>query len=190
MSATNAANPRVNNKAGHIIEITEHDDDATAMGFRWEVFLLAGDPAAGRYIVDARELAAGNLAAKDTYFAGYPNKSEVSHVQCPDNLGIDPQGRLWIVTDSDNPGHPNNGCFVVPVTGPDRGRLQQLASGPVGCEVCGCEFTPDGRTLFLTIQHPGEGGTLEKPRSHWPDGNGAPARAALLAIEREDGRPV
>ncbi len=140
--------------------------------------------------MDARELAAGNLAAADTYFAGYPNKSEVSHVQCPDNLGIDPQGRLWIVTDSDNPGHPNNGCFVVPVTGPDRGRLQQLASGPVGCEVCGCEFTPDGRTLFLTIQHPGEGGTLEKPRSHWPDGNGAPARAALLAIEREDGRPV
>ena len=57
----NAANPRVNNKSGHIIEITEHNDDATAMGFRWNVFLLAGDPAAGRYIVDARELAAGNL---------------------------------------------------------------------------------------------------------------------------------
>jgi secreted PhoX family phosphatase len=188
--ATNAANPRANNKSGHIIEITEHNDDATAMGFRWDVFLLAGDPAAGRYIVDARELAAGNLAATDTYFAGYPNKSEVSQVHCPDNLGIDPQGRLWIVTDSDSHGHPNNGCFVVPVSGPDRGRLQQLASGPVGCEVCGCEFTPDGRTLFLSIQHPGEGGTMEEPRSHWPDGNGLPARAALIAIEREDGLPV
>jgi uncharacterized protein len=111
-------------------------------------------------------------------------------VHCPDNLGIDPQGRLWIVTDSDNHGHPNNGCFVVPVTGPERGRLQQLASGPTGCEVCGCEFTPDGRTLFLTIQHPGEGGSIDEPHSHWPDGNGLPARAALLAIEREDGGTI
>ena len=64
----------------------------------------------------------------------------------------------------------------MPTEGPERGQLRQLASGPVGCEVCGCEFTPDGRTLFLSIQHPGEGGTFEKPRSHWPDGNGLPAR--------------
>ena len=114
----------------------------------------------------------------------------MSPIHCPDNLGIDPQGRLWIVSDTDDHGRPNNGCFVVPTSGPQRGLLQQLASGPTGCEVCGCEFTPDGRTLFLSIQHPGEGGTLDKPRSHWPDGNGMPARAALLAIEREDGAPV
>jgi secreted PhoX family phosphatase len=130
------------------------------------------------------------LTGTDTYFAGYPNATELSPIQCPDNLGIDPQGRLWIVTDSDNRGHPNNGCYVVPTSGPQRGLLKQLASGPNGCEVCGCEFTPDGRTLFLAIQHPGEGGTLAKPTSHWPDGNGMPARAGLVAIEREDGGPV
>jgi uncharacterized protein len=185
-----AANPRVNNKSGHIIEITEHNDDASALGFHWEVFLLAGNPSLGRFIVDSRELAKGNLAAVDTYFAGYANKSQVSEVHCPDNLGIDPQGRLWIVTDSDGHGIPNNGCYVVPVTGPDRGRLQQLASGPTGCEMSACEFTPDGKTLFLTIQHPGEGGTLDKPISHWPDGSGLPARASILAVEREDGLPV
>ena len=50
---------------------------------------------------------------------------------------------------------PNNGCFVMETGGPQRGLLKQLASGPNGCEVCGCEFTPDGRTLFLSIQHPG-----------------------------------
>lgn len=186
----NAANPRPENKSGHIIEIAEAGDDATATRFEWNVFMLAGDPAAGRYIVDARDLVPGKLASTDTYFGGYPNPAEVSPIHCPDNLGIDPQGRLWIVTDTDNRGHPNNGCFVVPTSGPQRGLLKQLASGPTGCEVCGCEFTPDGRTLFLTIQHPGEGGTLEKPRSDWPDGNGMPARAALLAIEREDGGPV
>jgi secreted PhoX family phosphatase len=192
-TGVNAANPRSDNKSGHIIEIAEGGDDARAVRFTWSVFLLAGDPAAGRYIVDARELAlasGGSLAGTDTYFAGYPNAAELSPVYCPDNLGIDPQGRLWIVTDSDNKGNPNNGCFVVPTSGPQRGLLKQLASGPNGCEVCGCEFTPDGRTLFLAIQHPGEGGRLTKPRSHWPDGNGMPARAALVAIEREDGGPV
>jgi len=188
--APNPANPRRDNKSGHIIEMAEAGDDATGTRFEWNVFLLAGDPAVGRYIVDARDLVAGSLAGTDTYFAGYPNAAEQSAIQCPDNLGIDPQGRLWIVTDSDNPGHPNNGCFVVPTSGPQRGLLKQLASGPTGCEVCGCEFTPDGRTLFLSIQHPGEGGSIENPRSHWPDGNGMPARAALLAVEREDGGTV
>jgi secreted PhoX family phosphatase len=186
----NAANPRPQNKSGHIIEIAEDGDDATATRFEWNVFLLAGDPAAGRYIVDARDLVPGSLSPTDTYFGGYANPAELSPIHCPDNLGIDPQGRLWIVTDADDRTVPNNGCFVVETSGPQRGLLKQLASAPTGCEVCGCEFTPDGRTLFLSIQHPGEGGTLDKPRSHWPDGNGMPARAALLAIEREDGAAV
>jgi secreted PhoX family phosphatase len=187
--ATDAANPRPDNRSGHIIEIREAGDDATATRFEWNVFLLAGNPAEGRFIVDAKDLAAP-VGSRDTYYAGYGDRTGVSEVHCPDNLGIDPSGRLWIVTDTDSRQHPNNGCYVVPTDGPDRGLLRQLASGPVGCEVCGCEFTPDGRTLFLAIQHPGEGGSLQSPRSHWPDGNGLPARASLLAIEREDGGTI
>ncbi|HET9474306.1 MAG TPA: PhoX family phosphatase [Steroidobacteraceae bacterium] len=189
-TGSDAANPRPDNRSGHIIEIREADDDATATRFEWNVFLLAGNPAEGRYVVDARDLLPGKLASKDTYFAGYPDRAGLSQVHCPDNLGIDPAGRLWIVTDSDDDGMPNNGCYVVPTEGAERGLLRQLASGPIGCEISACEFTPDGRTLFLTVQHPGEGGTIEKPRSHWPDGNGLPARSALVAIEREDGGPV
>jgi secreted PhoX family phosphatase len=189
-TGVNAANPRPENKSGHIIEISEAGDDAIATRFEWNVFLMAGDPAKGRYIVDARDLAPGTVASTDTYFAGYPHREEVSQLHCPDNLGIDPQGRLWIVSDTDDHNRPNNGCFVVPTSGPQRGLLKQLASGPAGCEVCGCEFTPDGRTLFLAIQHPGEGGSIDNPRSHWPDGNGLPARSTLLAVEREDGQPV
>jgi secreted PhoX family phosphatase len=186
----NAANPRPDNTSGHIIEIAEQGDDATSTRFEWNVFLMCGNPQTGRYIVDSRDVAPGKVGSTDTYYGGYPNAADVSPVHCPDNLGIDPQGRLWIVSDTDDRHRPNNGCFVVPTAGPERGRLQQLASGPLGCEVCGCEFTPDGRTLFLSIQHPGEGGNIDEPRSHWPDGNGLPARAALIAIEREDGLPV
>ncbi len=114
----------------------------------------------------------------------------MSPIACPDNLGFDPSGRLWVVTDADTRLIGNNGCFVVPTIGPDRGRLTQVLSAPVGAEVCGCEFTPDGKTLFLSIQHPGEGGTVDAPVSHWPDGGGLPARSAVIAVSREDGAPL
>jgi hypothetical protein len=117
-------------------------------------------------------------------------EGEAAHVSCPDNIGFDPAGRLWIVTDTDDRKRPNNGCFVVETEGPQRGRLLQVASSPVGAELCGCEFTPDGTTLFVGIQHPGEGGTIDAPISHWPDGGELPARASLVAIRREDGAPL
>jgi secreted PhoX family phosphatase len=60
-------------------------------------------------------------------------------------------------------------------------------SGPRGAEVCGLEFTPDGETLFLSIQHPGEKGSFGRPRSDWPDGGGAPARPSVIAVYRERG---
>jgi hypothetical protein len=190
-SGVNPANPRADNRSGHIIEIAENGDDVRATRFTWNVFLLAGKPSEGRYIVDASELAPGKPGAKDTYFGGYADARDLPEIHCPDNLGIDPQGRLWIVTDGENDnGRPNNGCFVMETEGPRRGHVKQLASGPNACEISGCEFTPDGRTLFLSIQHPGEGGSLTRPVSHWPDGVGLPPRAAVVAVEREDGEPV
>jgi secreted PhoX family phosphatase len=62
-----------------------------------------------------------------------------------------------------------------------------VLSAPVGAEVCGCAFVPDGRSLLLTIQHPGEGGTLARPLSHWPDGPGHVPRPSLIALRRTDG---
>jgi len=158
----NAANPRAANAAGHVIELTERDGDAAAESFSWDILVLGGDPTA----------------------------PEASPFACPDNLGFDPAGRLWIVTDNDKGDAPNNGCLVCPVDGPGRGVPQQIMSGPVGAEVCGCEFTPDGGTLFLAIQHPGEGGTIDEPRSHWPDGGDLPPRATLIAVRRDDGDPL
>ncbi len=187
-----AANPRLLNDFGHVIELTEDNDDAAATRFRWNVFLLAGDPQApgSRFLTRAEDLVPGRLERGDTYFAGFADASRLSPIACPDNLGFDPQGRLWIVSDAESDLLANNGCFVVPTEGPDRGLLRQMASGPVGCEIAGCEFTPDGRTLFLSVQHPGEGGTLEDPKSHWPDGGDLPPRASLVAITRDDGREL
>lgn len=187
-----AANPRADNDFGHIVELIERGDDAAATRFSWQVFLLAGDPrpGAGRLLTSYEQLQSRPLQRGDTWYAGRSNAAELSPIACPDNLGFDPQGRLWIVTDTDDASIGNNGCYVVPTNGPERGLLRQIASAPVGAEVGGCEFTPDGRTLFLSIQHPGEGGSVDEPRSHWPDGGTLPPRSAVVAIEREDGAPL
>jgi hypothetical protein len=83
----------------------------------------------------------------------------------------------------------NDGFFICPVEGPERGYVRQFFSSVVGSEVCGPEFTPDNTTLFLAIQHPGSGGTWEEPISTWPDGSGPP-RPSVIAIRAEDGRPI
>jgi uncharacterized protein len=180
-----AANPRGPNPFGHIVEIREAGDDHTAREFSWEVFLLGGDPSGGRLVTDLTR-----VTQDSAYYAGYANADELSPVGSPDNIGFDRAGNLWMVTDGTQPRGANDGCWVCPTEGPQRGRLQQFMSGPVGAEICGCQFTPDCATLFLSIQHPGEGGTVAEPRSHWPDGPGTQPRSSVIAITREGGGTV
>jgi secreted PhoX family phosphatase len=169
----NAANPRPNNKHGHIIELTEDGNDYAATTFTWEIFMLCGDPA---------------NPDDQTYFAGF-DPSLVSPISSPDNITFDRAGNLWIATDG-QPGtfQKNDGIFAVPVEGPERGYLRQFLSGPRGAEICGPEFTPNGGALFCAVQHPGEGGTLTQPISTWPDGR-TPPRPSVVVVTRERGRP-
>lgn len=168
------ANPRPDNRGGHIIELTEKDDDYAATEFVWSLLLVCGDP-------------------KDptTYFSGFP-KEKVSPIACPDNIAFDNVGHLWIATD----GAPsalkmNDGLFATPLWGPERGYVRQFFSSVPGSEVCGPEFTPDNTTLFLAIQHPGDPDEDGKPPvSRWPDGGGAPPRPSVIAIRAEDGSPI
>ncbi len=183
----NAANPRGRNEYGHIIEIREAGDDHTSLEFSWEVFILAGDPRKGRLITNAADLQPGRLSTSDTYFAGYAKADDLGALGSPDNIGFDLAGNLWIVTDGSQPQATNDGCWACPTSGPDRGKLQQFMSGPVGAEVCGVQFTPDNRTLFFSIQHPGENGSVDAPKSHWPDGGTSQPRASVIAVRRVDG---
>jgi uncharacterized protein len=188
----NAANPRPGNDFGHIIEMTEAMDDGASLSFQWNLFLLAGDPAdpASRFLTRYEDVMRSQLGPRDVYYAGYADRFAVAPIACPDNLGFDTQGRMWIATDAGSDIAPRNGCYVVPVSGPQRGLLKRMVTAPAGAEVCGVEFTPDARTLFLSIQHPGEGGTVDSPVSHWPDGGDAPPRSAVVAIRRDDGEAL
>jgi secreted PhoX family phosphatase len=170
------ANPRAGNKYGHIVELVEDGDDHTATRFRWGMFILAGDPR--------------NPAHK----ADYQGKVDVSPFAAPDNLAFDDAGRMWITTDGmDDALGPNDGVWVVDTDGPDRGRARQFLSSPAGCEVCGPAFTPDNRTFFCAIQHPGltDKATYEKPGSRWPDNRpDMPPRPSVVAVYRDDGGKV
>jgi len=136
-----------------------------------------------------------NLKSQETvYFGGLPQGTQISPIGSPDNVGFDNKGNIWIITDGSQPRGANNGGFACPTEGPERGKVKQFMSGPVACEVCGGEFTPDNRTLFLNIQHPGavfaQAGlpTLENPSSYWPDstidgGRKKQPRPSLLAVK-------
>ena len=44
--------------------------------------------------------------------------------------------------------------------------VYQFASGPVRAEITGPVFTPDGKALFLAVQHPGEEREPKQPHEH------------------------
>ncbi|HWM44603.1 MAG TPA: alkaline phosphatase PhoX, partial [Burkholderiales bacterium] len=110
----------------------------------------------------------------------------------PDNVAFDPKGRIWISTDGqEDAGGFNDSLYAAATGGPSRGATRCFFTAPDGAEVCGPEFTPDGKTLFLAIQHPGEGSTYDKPSTRWPDFRpDLPPRGSVLAITKADGGEI
>lgn len=72
------------------------------------------------------------------------------------------------------------------VADPKTGEMKRFLVGPLGAEITGITTTPDMRTLFINIQHPGEGSTATNLLSTWPDGPGKRPRSATVIISRED----
>ena len=177
-----AANPRANNRFGHIVEMTPDDRDHAATKFRWEILVRAGNPA------DPKSGATFNPATtKDGWFG------------MPDNLAFDSRNRLWVATDgmSKRSAGRNDGLFAMETQGPLRGTSKGFFRVPEGAEMCGPCFTPDDETLFLAIQHPGEGdddageGSFENPATRWPDFKpDMPPRPSIVVITKKGGGKI
>ena len=186
-----ASNPRVPNPHGHIIELTERGNDYAAKKFKWEIFLLCGNPNVN-LLTNTDDLVPG-LDRSATFYAGFADASKLTSIAAPDNIAFDTKGNLWIATDgqpsNSEIGQINDSIYVVPTQGPDRGYLRRFLNGPTGSEVCGLEFAPDDKTLFCAIQHPGEGGGYPNKVSNWPD-RGAIPRPSLIAVRHPDGRKI
>ncbi|MBE0453841.1 MAG: PhoX family phosphatase [Roseovarius sp.] len=175
------ANPRSKNQFGHIIRWREARGDAASTTFDWDLFVIAGDPATSRTFD-------GVALDEDNIFC------------CPDGLWFDPDGRLWIQTDIGESAQ-NTGDFAqfgnnqMLAADPRTGEIRRFLTGPLGQEITGVCTTPDQRTMFVGIQHPGATTTPEdhaggRSVSHWPDGGDAVPRSALVVITREDGGKI
>jgi secreted PhoX family phosphatase len=197
---------------GHIIRLRE-DAGAASTGFTWDVYLFGAQADADTARVNLSALTA------DQDFSS------------PDGLWFSPTTKLcWIQTDDGAytdvtncmmlaavPGRVGDGAAAtlnytladgstLPVTTfvgarPAADRLKRFLVGPVDCEITGCTETPDGRALFVNIQHPGE--TLARAEdvtdpskylSHWPGNAGygaggatARPRSATIVITKDDG---
>ncbi len=103
----------------------------------------------------------------------------------PDGLWADPDGRLFIETDGGQKDGLNNQLIVADTT---TGDLARLITGVTGDEITGITVTPDRRTLFINLQHPGNGdpNLTAFPTKREPDGVTIP-RDATLVITRKDG---
>jgi secreted PhoX family phosphatase len=168
-----AANPRAPNPLGHIIELVPPDGDHTADVFAWGIFLLAGDP-----------------HSPDHHAQCHADVSPSGWVTTPDNATFDPLGRLWITTDGAESQGSTDGVYACTVDGEARALTRLLYRCPIGGELTGPAFTPDGTTLFVSVQHPGstDTATFDNPPTRWPDFDDAvPPRSSVVAIVRDDG---
>jgi len=165
-----AANPRAPNPTGHIIRWREEGKHQVGTRFQWDLYLLAG-PQSDSRDPRGRPLTDENIMAS------------------PDGLWFDDEGRLWIQTDMSG-SQLRSGPFgnnQMLVSDPKSGETKRFMVGPLGAEVTGITATPDFRTLFVNIQHPGEGSTSTEYTSAWPDGPGRRPRSATVIITRDDG---
>jgi secreted PhoX family phosphatase len=169
---TSAANPRANNEYGHVLELhtpagSGGAHDYSARHFDWLVMLLCGPP---------------NDAAPF-----HPDTEVHSQFTDPDNLSVDPFGRLWVCTDDGN--GARDALYVMQTSGPGRKLSKRFYLPALEAECCSPAFTPDGRTLFLAVQHPGEEASrLADSVTNWPAKKaGTPPRPSVIAITRDDG---
>ena len=193
---------------GHIIRWDERDNKASATRFQWDVFLFAARASADRSKVNLSGLGAGN------------------DFSSPDGLWFARSGLLWIQTDDHAytdvsncmllaaiPGQVGDGATQT-ITNKDGDKertlttyvgapatdatLRRFLVGPVDCEITGLTESPDGRALFVNIQHPGETtsgkdfdiGNPSTWLSHWPAGGASRPRSATIVITRDDGGTI
>jgi uncharacterized protein len=177
--AADAANPRNVNVFGHILRFVETGSDPTAVSFNWNIFAQCGDPSLG----DPNK--AGDLKG--------------DKLGSPDGAWFDQRGILWVQTDVStstlNTGdYKNLGNNQMHAFDPQTGIGKRFLVGPKGCEVTGVVTTPDHKTMFVNLQHPGEPSSERsdpanpKAISSWPDGaGGGRPRSGTVVITKNDG---
>lgn len=187
-----AANPRLPNPYGHIIRWREQGNRSWMTKFNWDIFVLAGPETDSQVLPEQ----GGPALSQDNIFAS------------PDGLWIDQFGILWIQTDMSG-SQQGTGPFgenQMLAANPMTGEIKRFLVGPFNQETTGVVSTPDGTSLFVNMQHPGDRSTPGNFTCNWPDSgnvfahpgdapvvpnpNGPRPRSATIVITRQDGGVV
>jgi uncharacterized protein len=215
IAAVDAANPRFyndkrttgqdqkGNPNGHVIRWVEGGGYADALSFDWDVYLFGARATASPENVNLSGLTDANDFSS-------PDGAWFSHAT---------PGLLWLQTDDGAytdvtncmmlaavPGKTGDGAprtitnvdganssTVTTFVGENGGekKVRRFLVGPRECEITGIAETPDGKALFVNIQHPGESTPPDYITgvfgSHWPDGGLSRPRSATIVITRDDG---
>lgn len=204
---------RTGNPNGHIVRFKDAGGEATAKTFTWDIFLFGAeeDMAAGTNLSGLT--AANSFSSPDGLW--FSKATGICWIQTDDGAFTDESNCMMLAA---IPGNVGDGKKVsvestLPATGGvaaskkvdtfvgatlGDAQLRRFLVGPSGCEVTGLAETPDGKTLFVNIQHPGEDtlaiGTAAdfNHTCRWPGNQGYGAetgrpRSATIVITRTDG---
>ncbi|MDF2487872.1 MAG: hypothetical protein K0S77_494 [Pseudomonas sp.] len=179
-----AANPRGPNRHGHIIRWHDSEDQ---LSFNWDIFVF-GANAAGTADINRSGL------------------TELNQFASPDGMSFDSRGILWFQTDNGEStltSYTNDQMLAViptdlvdangtqvPVNAQNQVDLRRFFVGPNGCEVTGIAFTPDNKSLFVNIQHPGNWPYTDVATAVTPAGTTVRPRASTVVIQRDDGGEI
>ncbi|QVM83186.1 PhoX family protein [Novosphingobium decolorationis] len=219
VDGTNAANPRSywnsGNPNGHIVRLREDGDTTAARTFAWDIYMFGADTLDCDTAFEQTNINISDLDTSNDFSspdgAYFSRESAVSGqfnpvfwIQTDDGAMTDVtncmmlaampgtvgDGNAFTVTNTDGAQTTTQGTHVGALATP--ASLRRFLVGPVECEITGVDMTPDGRTLFVGIQHPGERGDAGNVTSHWPESQtNASAtsrpRSAVVAITKDDG---
>ena len=219
-AAPDAANPRVytdmkgtsaqvGNPNGHIIRVREGSAGSAATSFRWDVYLFGAEAAAAAATVNLSGLSADQDFSSPDGLA-FSAATGICWFQTDDGAYTDVTNCMMLAGVPGQVGdgkkvtlsHPRaNGTtldvdtYVGLAATPDT--LKRFLVGPVSSEITGIAETPDGKAMFVNIQHPGEStsaasiGDPAKYTSQWPSnagyGAGKRPRSATIVITKNDG---
>ncbi len=217
-SAPDGPNPRaytdlkgtatqLGNVNGHILRIKDASNAGTT--FMWDVYLFGSEAGADAAKVNLSSLTNDqDFSSPDgLWFSPYTG---ICWIQTDDGAYTDVTNCMMLAAMPGTVGDGTTKSLTYPrATGgdlvvntrvgkaPTADTLKRFLVGPSGSEITGATETPDGRTMFINIQHPGEGtaqANLADPtkyQSQWPSnagyGAGKRPRSATIVITKNDG---
>ncbi|MCX6073106.1 MAG: PhoX family phosphatase [Campylobacterales bacterium] len=191
------------NVNGHIIRWKETGSEPAATTFAWDIYLFGAQSDANATNVNLSGLTADNdFSSPDGLWFSDVSKG-LMWIQTDDGAYTDTTNCMLLAA---LPGSVNDGTatsvtsLAVPTNGtadqaittyvgakPGTTKLKRFLVGPKDCEITGITETPDGKTIFVNVQHPGEDGTTTALTSHWPDGETTRPRSSTIVITKNDG---